>query len=142
MSAYDKLVRNMHVNGASNYILVNAGLSDEPGRGRMAESLSNGGGSQLLTGDDVDVFTLDSFNLNASLLKIDVEGMELKVLQGAKHTLENVQHLFVEMWDEAASSRNGVKYTRNETVELLAGSGFKLVKELAEDLHYFTKEPS
>jgi FkbM family methyltransferase len=49
-------------------------------------------------GEPVDLVTLDSFNLPAcSLLKIDVEGMELDVLQGAVNLIERLKPiLYVE----------------------------------------------
>jgi FkbM family methyltransferase len=49
-------------------------------------------------GEQVDVVTLDSFNLPAcSLLKIDVEGMEQEVLQGAVNLIERLKPiLYVE----------------------------------------------
>jgi hypothetical protein len=47
----------------------------------------------------VDVNTLDSFNIeNVSVLKIDVQGYEPKVLDGAKETiLKNKPVIFIEV---------------------------------------------
>lgn len=54
----------------------------------------------VVPGYEFDVVTLDSLNLKGvNVMKVDVEGDELKVLQGAK-TLINEQkpHIFVEAW--------------------------------------------
>ena len=43
---------------------------------------------QLYTTEKTNAITLDSLNLEPSLIKIDVEGDEPKVLEGAKNTIE------------------------------------------------------
>lgn len=46
----------------------------------------------------VNVKTLDSFNFeNIDLLKIDVEGYEMKVLQGASTSLQNIKYIMIEL---------------------------------------------
>lgn len=44
----------------------------------------------------VEAVPIDLFGLSADIVKIDVEGAELLVLQGAKHTLENCKVIFFE----------------------------------------------
>lgn len=48
----------------------------------------NSGAWELGPGEDIGITTLDNYELqDIDLLKIDVQGYELKVLQGAKETL-------------------------------------------------------
>lgn len=44
----------------------------------------------------VETITIDSMALAADVIKVDVEGAELPVLQGAKHTLKNCKVVFFE----------------------------------------------
>jgi len=42
--------------------------------------------------------TIDSFEFkNVELIKLDVEGYEMKVLEGANKTLETVQYIMIEL---------------------------------------------
>lgn len=69
--------------------------------------------------------TLDSLvNERVFLLKIDVEGMEKAVLDGAHSTLSNVENIIIEV-DSINYQKYGVKV--NEVFELLVKSGFKLI---------------
>jgi len=136
--SYRRLITNLERNGAANVDTFNVALSSEAGSGHIRQSLTNGGGSQLVAGNDVEVRTLDSFDLNnIQVLKIDVEGMELQVLQGAVKTLTSVEHLFVEMWDENNAKRNGKAWQYPPIMEFLESHGFELREKLKEDLYYF-----
>ena len=47
---------------------------------------------------NVPMRTIDSFEYkNVELIKLDVEGYEMKVLEGAKQTLETVQYIMIEL---------------------------------------------
>lgn len=70
-------------------------------------------------GEKVAVFTIDGLELGrCSLLKVDVEGMELAVLEGAKKTLARLRPIvFVE---------NNHAEGAPEVVQLLQGAGYAL----------------
>jgi FkbM family methyltransferase len=134
---YKKLCRNIEANCLLNCKAFNLGISNEPGRGLTRGSETNKGASWILPGDEFDVVTLDSLNLpEIKLMKIDVEGMELKVLHGAINTLKNVDHLFIEMWTKEQAKGNGAEYTKDKVIEFLESLGFKLNKELLEECLY------
>jgi FkbM family methyltransferase len=80
---------------------------------------------------DVPVRTLDSFELaNVGFIKIDVEGSEKKVLEGAVDTLKrnNYPKILFESWDE---SKEEIGYPsiqlRKELFEFLRGLGYSII---------------
>ena len=81
-------------------ITYNAGLSDEEGMATVMadDKYPTGTGSRWLKlgGDQVRVMTLDSLKLeDVDFMKIDVEGMELRVLRGAIETLKRCKPVLV-----------------------------------------------
>jgi FkbM family methyltransferase len=90
---FKRLQRNVALNGADNVELVNAALSDIPGRARMLAMPEGPGGNHLLReGDDagtveVEVVTGDGF-LDADraapdVIKVDIEGFEPEFVRGS-----------------------------------------------------------
>jgi FkbM family methyltransferase len=100
---FRELFMNMALNGASNIDFYWAGIGDRVAQIELgAEGVGNEGGSSLTggTGKFVSLITLDSLHLdNVSLIKIDVEGMENAVIDGAKETLlRNRPTIFIEIF--------------------------------------------
>ncbi len=70
--------------------------------------------------------TIDSFDYpNVGVMKIDVEGYEMHVLQGAEKTLERTEYLMIEL------NNNTKKYGSNniEVEKYLHQKGFKVLLE-------------
>ena len=106
--AYKGIKKTLAKNGIKNVKVVNAGLSNEKGKLRFC---SDGSGSSSICTErssskkkweevyDIPVVTLDDYNLkNVSIMKVDVEGHEQKVLEGSLKILENNQpNLLIEI---------------------------------------------
>lgn len=102
---YEFLCANLALNGLLNVVPVQKGVSDLSGEitipvlnPSVAQNFAALKIEGHAAGDLVHVQPLDALELKrCSLIKIDVEGMELKVLRGAEKTIRNCRPLlFVE----------------------------------------------
>lgn len=102
---FQTLCANMALNSISNAVCMQVALGDEPGKVMVPAfnyaQTNNYGGIEIdsfATGEPTPVITLDSLELSACrLMKIDVEGMELKVLKGGMQTIKRLKPiLYVE----------------------------------------------
>lgn len=95
---FQLLAGNMALNGLTNVHCEPKGLSDTRGTMRVpvlqADQAHNWGGTSLAAsgetdGELVEIITVDSMGLaRCDLLKIDVEGMSIQVLRGARQTIK------------------------------------------------------
>lgn len=108
---FSKISRNLRLNSFTNICLNNVALGDkEQELFLKAQVENNRGGTRINTnskeGKKVKVTTLDFYvQQNAlkklDLIKIDVEGFEMKVLQGAQEVLQKFKPLlFIEVNDD------------------------------------------
>ncbi|MCX6079910.1 MAG: FkbM family methyltransferase [Chloroflexi bacterium] len=102
---YEFLCANLALNGLVNVLPIQAGAGDRPGETLIpvlnpliAQNFGNLKLEGHSAGELVKVLPLDALDLKrCNLIKIDVEGMELKVLNGAEKTIRNCRpFLFVE----------------------------------------------
>lgn len=85
-----ELVHNARLNGLENIVALRFALGSKPGIVEMSPATKhNEGGTGVAGGGDrAELRTLDGFGLeNVSLIKIDVEGYEDHVLDGARETI-------------------------------------------------------
>lgn len=127
------LERNIELNGLANVIPMKRIVSNSSGMKRIYFSGSeNTGASSLVkeTGqfEDVPALTIDEFCESNKIgqidvMKIDVEGHELEVLQGMKKCLkqQSVRHLFVEISGENLEKAGS---STKELCAFLEGSGY------------------
>ena len=74
----------------------------------------------------VEIRTLDSFKLDEiKLLKLEAEGFEYEVLEGAKNTLMNTDLVTVDYGPEKGPEKNA---TASEVTDFLYKNNFKLIK--------------
>jgi FkbM family methyltransferase len=102
MKMFSENVINMSVNNCKNIIFHRNAVGND---NKLIEmNLSNpyneGGTSIGSGGDKVQMVRLDDFRLNnVSIIKMDVEGFEIAVIQGAKQTiLRNKPVMIIEIW--------------------------------------------
>jgi FkbM family methyltransferase len=105
-------------------------VSNKAGTVNFTKSIDNSGMSHVSeTGDAVPCNPLDAYNLKfVDLIKIDVEGHELQVLEGAAETINRCTPvLFIEIL-------NSVDFdTRNKILQLLHSWDYTLKDKVAEN---------
>jgi len=138
---YDRCRENVALNDLKNISLFPIGLSDVSAQLNMEVRVeSNRGGNRISTsssGHKVDVVRLDDFDPVKSigrihLIKIDVEGYELNVLEGGAALLR--QHhpvLFIEMDDNNLKDQG---HSAKELIVFLNNSGYGNITS-ADDGH-------
>lgn len=112
---FEQLVKNLRLNATDNVVAKNVGVSDdigqldfyvssEPTMGSFHRSHATEGGAEVTDVITVDVITIDSFvedHRPPDHLKIDVEGHEMAVLEGARETIRNHRPtIYLEVHDE------------------------------------------
>ena len=102
-STFNALKKNIKNFGLKNVILVNKGLGDKIKSSKLLVNKFSYGGNTIIDSEkkftienpeeDIKIITLDSF-VNESgikkidVIKVDVEGYELKLLKGARETIK------------------------------------------------------
>jgi FkbM family methyltransferase len=128
---FAKLLYNIHRNGAENITAVECALSDESGTLEMhyeAEHAVAGphthGADPLRVNTETGDRLCERYGFEPDVVKIDVEGHELRVIQGLRDTIRRSRPLlFLELHPHlmAAGPRNG---TLTELVAELRGLGY------------------
>lgn len=121
-STYSRLLENVHVNEFENVTAIQAGLSSEKGEAEIFQPESaNAGGNSLYTASQND-HAIETVNLvkgddvleehdvvNVDLCKIDIEGAELRAIEGLRRSLTKgmIRNLIIEANPEALARSGG-----------------------------------
>lgn len=123
------LSRNVRDNDARNVVLVNAAVGSSPGTSFLSNGRSDEQNRVVVrrTGTRVPVMTLDMLDPDSriDLLKVDVEGYEKFVFEGARRALENTGCIYFEIFSPYCH-RFG--YEPQELMALLRERGFELLQ--------------
>lgn len=122
------LTENIKLNGLGNVIVHRCAVDSRGGTVRFADLRADDTNRILADGDGIEVpsRTLDdiaSAHDRVDLLKIDVEGAEMRVLRGGHETLRKTKAIYIEVAD-AFLRRFGSSAA--ELIEFLQESGFHL----------------
>ncbi len=140
---------------APNFNLFNVALSDVGGEDDLITFDSCLGNSYVQSSFDgkinnwgtgiksekILVATLDSFQIESpTLIKIDVEGSELKVLKGGVETLTRFNPVIaLEVHNDSNLARSGFPYTRSEIEGFLNSLGYRKLLSFDEINHFYKK---
>jgi FkbM family methyltransferase len=141
------LKENLHQNDCTNVRVVESALGSQAGTLTLSQPGGDSGAVTALDWDneggiEVAVVTLDEVNEvlgDVTLLKIDVEGWELHVLQGARETLSRTRYVIFEINSPAIAKAGS---SPEEILELLRNAGFTSFLEITEGgLRRFVRSP-
>lgn len=106
-------------------------------RGAMQIESDHSASSEL-----VELRTLDSFELeDVDLVKIDVEGFEMEVLEGAERLFEkSMPSLWIEIHEELTLQGAKMMYTRTEIFEWLRLRGYSKFRKIDKTNFLFVHE--
>ncbi len=128
---FRELFLNMAINQLCNISFYSAGVGDREGSIELAPLVENNeGGTPLIggTGEFVPLLTIDSLHLsNVSLMKIDVEGMEDQVIEGARETiLANRPTIIIEIMggNDFATASKEVRLKILQTIDKIEQLGY------------------
>ena len=93
---------------------------------------------RIIESQEIKVVKLDTFCFKKSIkkiniLKIDVEGFELQVLQGASKILNNTDYILIEIQD----NKMYLNYSKKKIENFLLRKKFKLIKKFKFPLILF-----
>lgn len=122
----------------NNIDLYEFGLSNKFAKGKLDVFVKGHLGSTRILDDEqgnIEMKTLDSMNFkHIDVLKIDVEGRELHVLEGAEKTLTKLSPLIV--IERCVMNSQAFGYDKQATDAVLKRYGYKRIYKLTRDCVY------
>ncbi|MDG5490033.1 FkbM family methyltransferase [Psychroserpens sp. SPM9] len=130
-NTFNVLQANVNLNSFNNIKLINSAVGNEKGTLHFSDAKSDDSNKILLNSDEgvkVAVNTLDMLLKeikHIDLLKIDVEGFEKQVFEGATQTLNKTSLIYFESFERNFTNYN---YHTGDLIKLLNDSGFFVYK--------------
>ncbi len=107
-------------------------LGAEQGSVRLESEKGSSGNTRITGAGDIELRTLDSFELeHVDLIKIDCEGYELSVLQGAVDLIHACKPVIVVEQKRDMAEQMG--FPKLGAVDFLLERGYKVAKEISGD---------
>lgn len=117
-----------------NVTLMSCAIGAEIGRCSMQHGPENSGQAHVMDGSEVPVYPLDMFGLETlDFLKIDAEGFELPVIEGARETISRCQPVIL-IEENGLCSRYGIK--PGAAGHALEDMGYTLADRVNKDFVY------
>lgn len=121
---YSFLLDNVALNGFQCISALNIAVGDKTGRTHFSDLRDDDNNHVSDIGIAVPMATIDSLNVPPiRLMKLDVEGYELRALQGAKETLKRTDCVYFESYD---SHCRRFGYEAHDVFKLLSHAGFTI----------------
>ncbi len=143
-----RLVKHIQWNGMANVVHAHRlAVTDVAGSARMVDRPDNSGATRISGGDggfEVQTVTLDEFAANQRLsrvdfVKIDVEGVEARVLRGGRRTFEHFKPIIlIEFWGYGLAQAGS---TAGEVASVLEELGYKLFEPHSRELKPLARLP-
>ena len=140
-SIVDALIKNLTLNPdiSKNVEICNFALGNNNGYCSLDFNENNSGGGRITekVGAEIPIKKIDTYVeeekiANVSFIKIDVEGFEPEVINGAEYTIQNHKPaLFIEMTDDWFRERNT---SCNEIIEKLKSWSYEIFFETSKGL--------
>ncbi|MGQ9564844.1 MAG: FkbM family methyltransferase [Thermogutta sp.] len=132
---FNDLLANLRLNKTENVFAVNVACSNVTGWIKFSDEPNSNDQNRVVDGQGLNILALPLDKIvsenNIRLLKIDTEGYEKFVLEGARDILRNTQFIYFEAWQKQFS-RYG--YHFSDIYELLKEYGFSLGEKKGKEL--------
>ncbi|MDZ4814885.1 MAG: FkbM family methyltransferase [Verrucomicrobiota bacterium] len=133
-----QLSRNLELNELKCVSAFKMGVGESVGFAGLEQEKGNTGAASLTSGSDIEVTSLDAFVdaqkiQSVSLLKLDVEGYELKALRGASNLLKKFHPIIlIELFPHTLEKQGA---TVNEVCEIIKANGYALYEITRDKLN-------
>ena len=120
----------------ANLKALNAAAGSEVNVGMLKQDTDNPRGAYVVQklGGSVEMLPIDDLGLlDVDLIKIDVEGFEIDVLLGARHTISACKPALIIEWDKTTFRRRRKHRDYYRMVDFLAKRRYQLVLDFPPD---------